>query len=64
MMEELMPCHQVVAPKNAWATNFKGIHYNDKAKAISMPATINKALVDSGSTLTKLPLPLYDNVMA
>jgi hypothetical protein len=58
-----MPCHQVVAPKNAWTLNFKGIHYTDKAKAVSMPATINKALVDSGSTLTKLPLPLYDSVM-
>lgn len=55
-----MNCHKVVAPANAWAIPFNGMQYN--GKAIQVPKSISKALLDSGSTLTKMPALLYNSL--
>jgi hypothetical protein len=61
MAQVQLPCHKVVAPLNAWALKLEGIGYNGLPATV--PATINKALLDTGSTLTKIPEPVYDNIL-
>jgi len=45
----------------SWTLNLKAMNYGKTP--ISVPANINKALVDSGSTLSRFPAPLYDGIL-